>query len=178
MSSSHALREAALEIEKYVAKDGWDGPVRLFALVNTQKALRENPALRSELPPATAEKARLDSESLFSVEQDALPAFESIGELLAQIMWPADIDGAAVSMERIVLPPAAENELPEEAPAALKKAANHPLKQEVRIVCAVLRDGTSWNAVRMKAHDSDDMVLSGENIVSGLTQALRATFTP
>jgi hypothetical protein len=45
----------------------------------------------------------------------------------------------------------------------------------VRIVAAVTRSGTSYCALRMRAHDTDDAVLTGPDLVPGLVDLVRAT---
>ncbi|MBM7825805.1 hypothetical protein JOD55_001632 [Arcanobacterium pluranimalium] len=176
MTASHALRNATLEIEKHVARGGWDGPIRLFALVKARAALDLNPALADELPADVKADSISDPNVLFSVEQEELPQADSLNELLGQIMWPEEVDGAAISVERIVLPPSAETNLPSDDLEAQKILENHPDRQDVRMVAAVLRTGETWSAIRMKEHDADDMVLSGSDLVEGLTAALKTTF--
>lgn len=172
-----ALKEATLEIEKHVAKAGWDGPVRVFALVNAKKALAQTPELQENL--ALLHETNADSiseQTLFSVEQEGLPQSASLGELLSKIYWPDSVDGTAISVERVVLPPSAEVDLPQDEDAALKILQNHPARQEVRMVAALMRDGETWGALRMRKHDQDSMVLSGEKILDGLCTALAVTF--
>ncbi|TBW21631.1 hypothetical protein EZJ44_06610 [Arcanobacterium bovis] len=176
MTASQALRNATLEIEKHVAGGGWDGPIRLFALVKARAALDLNPALAEELPADVKAESISDPDTLFSVEQEDLPKADSLNELLGQIMWPEEVDGAAISVERIVLPPSAEVNLPEDEVEAQKVLQSHPDRQDVRMVAAVLRSGETWSAIRMKDHDADDMVLSGSELVQGLSEALKMTF--
>lgn len=175
-SKTNSLRDATLDIERHVARGGWDAPLRLFALVRAQEALAQNPELAQELPADVQADAINDPNILFSVEQEGLPQTSSLEELLSMIMWPDEVDGAAISVERIVLPPSAEVNLPEDENEALKVLQNHPEREDVRMVVAVLRDGTSWCALRMKSHDDDDQVLSGADLVGGLTAALQSTF--
>jgi hypothetical protein len=52
----------------------------------------------------------------------------------------------------------------------------HPDRQDVRIAAAVLRTGEVWTALRTRAHDADDAVAGGPDLVPGLLDALRATF--
>ncbi|WP_124055221.1 PPA1309 family protein [Arcanobacterium ihumii] len=176
MTSSQSLRNATLEIEKHVSRGGWDGPIRLFALVNARAALDSNPALAQELPADVQADSITDPDVLFSVEQEGLPEVDSLDELLGHIMWPNEVDGAALSVERVVLPPSAEVNLPKDERELTKAIEKHPDRQDVRMVAAVLRTGETWGAIRMKDHDADDMVLSGPDIVEGLTEILKATF--
>ncbi len=177
MTVENALRNVTLEIEKHVAKGGWDAPLRLFALIKAQAALAANPQLANELPADVQTAAITDPHTLFSVEQEELPEFANLNELLSTITWPPQVDGAAIAVERIVLPPSAEVGLPDDPQALEKVLQTHPQRQDVRMVAAVMRDGSTWSAIRMKEHDHDDMVLSGANLVEGLITALKTTFS-
>ena len=170
-----ALAEAVREIERHVAGGGWDGPVRVFALVATARALATEPELEQQLPPEVVAFARVDPHHLTSVEQEELPSAESLEDLLAGLSWPPTVDGAAVVVERIVLPPAAEEAMPPEPDAALEYLMNHPERQDVRLAVGVLRSGESWCAVRTRAVDEDDAVAGGPDLGPGLVEAVGAT---
>lgn len=170
-----ALAEAVQEIERHVAGGGWDGPVRVFALVATARALEAEPTLADQLEAPVVARARRDPHHLTSVEQEGLPSAESLEELLARLSWPQTVDGAAVVVERVVLPPAAEEAMPPEPEAALDYLMNHPDRQDVRIAVGVLRSGESWCSVRTRADDADDAVGGGPELVPGLVQAVGAT---
>lgn len=174
--AQRALAEAVAEIERHVATGGWDGPVRVFALVRTQAALDAEPALAGQLPAEVLAVAAADPDHLTSVEQEGLPAVDDLEGLLGAIAWPDGVHGAALTVERIVLPPEAEEGLPDDAEAALTALLAHPQRQDVRLAVGVLRDGTSWCAVRQRAADRDDAVGQGPDVVPGLVEALRATF--
>ncbi|WP_431838245.1 PPA1309 family protein [Cellulomonas sp. Y8] len=174
--AQRALAAAVVEIERHVATGGWDGPVRVFALVRTQAALDAEPALASQLPPDVQAAAAADPDHLTSVEQEGLPASDDLEGLLGAIAWPEGVDGAALTVERIVLPPEAEEGLPEDPDAALAALLAHPQRQDVRLAVGVLRGGPSWCAVRQRAEDRDDAVGQGEDVVPGLVEGLRATF--
>lgn len=174
--AQRALAEAVVEIERHVATGGWDGPVRVFALVRTRAALDAEPGLARQLPPEVLAVAAADPEHLTSVEQEGLPPSDDLEGLLGAIAWPDGVHGAALTVERIVLPPAAEQDLPADPDAAVAALLAHPERQDVRLAVGVLRDGTSWCAVRQRAADADDAVGQGEQVVPGLVDALRATF--
>jgi hypothetical protein len=166
-----ALRGAVLEIEKHAAAAGWDQPARLFALVSTAELLATDPSL--------AEVVGVDPHadltgSLTPVEQDDLPADRPLEELLMQMMWPAEVTGTAVVVERLVLPPGAE-ELPEDPAEAAEAAAQHPQRQEVRMVAGATRAGTTFCALRLREHDEDFAVIEGPDLVPALLQLLQAT---
>ncbi|GAA4416449.1 hypothetical protein GCM10023169_11360 [Georgenia halophila] len=170
-----ALRVAVGDIERHVAARGWDGPVAVFALVRTTDALAATPALGEELPADALAAAERDPEHLTSIEQEGLPAAETIEELLGQLGWPEEVDGAAVVLERMVVPPEAEQGLPEDQEEAVEQLMAHPERQDVRMAAGVLRSGESWCAIRSRRHDSDDAVAGSADAVPGLVEALHAT---
>ena len=174
--AQHSLAEAVHEIERHVAAAGWDGPVRLFALVRTAAALEASPELADQLPPEVVDAARVDPTHLTSVEQEDLPPAADLEELLGGVTWPETVDGAAVVVERIVLPPAAEEGMPADDDAALAYLMGHPDRQDVRIAVGALRTGESWSALRTRSNDADDDVAKGPDLVPGLLEALRGTF--
>ena len=63
--------------------------------------------------------------------------------------------------------------MPQDEREALRWLAEHPERQEVRLVVAVLRDGSRSAALRMRAHDDETSVLTGRDLVPGLADALR-----
>ncbi|MGV8979006.1 MAG: PPA1309 family protein [Cellulomonas sp.] len=175
LSPRASLAEAVREIEQHVATGGWDGPIRVFALVRTAQALEVEPGLAGQLPPHVLAMADRDPYHLTSIEQEGLPSANDLEELLAGLSWPEGVDGAAVTVERVVLPPAAEENLPADPDEALAYLAVHPDRQDVRIAVGVLRDGASWCAVRTRTNDSDDAVGQGATLVPGLVDAVKAT---
>lgn len=181
----NAVRQAVVDIERHVARAGWDGPVAVFALVRTADAVERTPELTQDLPEEALAAATEDAEHLTSIEQDGLPASTDLEDLLAQLAWPESVDGAAVVVERIVVPPEAEaqisaqvSELPPQAAEAAKvdRLLVHPDRQDVRIAAGVLRTGESWCALRSRANDFDDAVAGAPAAVPGLVAALSATF--
>lgn len=170
-----ALAYAVLEVERHVADAGWDGPVRVFALVRTAVALDAEPSLADQMTPEVLQAARTAPWHLTSVEQEDLPRADDLEELLAGLGWPGTVDGAVVTVERIVLPPAAEDAMPDDPDEALAYLMNHPDRSDVRLAVGVLRDGGSWCAVRTRAFDADDQVAQGPTVVPGLVDAVRAT---
>ena len=165
-----------MEIERHVATGGWDAPIRLFALALAKNALAQHPELAGELPSDVQADAINDETTLFSIEQEGLPPVDTLEELLGRIVWPADVDGAALAVERIILPPRAEVTLPEDPVEAEKMLAEHPDRQDVRIVASVLRTGESWCAIRMRKFDDDAKVLSGANLIPGIVEGLKMGF--
>jgi hypothetical protein len=167
------LVELVREVERYVATDGWDQNPRMFALARTAELVRLEPELAEALGAAGE-----DPESLTPIEQELLDHDRPLDEVLATTMWPAEVAGAALVLERLVLPPSAEDVLDESDPAALEEAAaTHPDREDVRMAVVVTRDGRRVCAVRLRSHDVDDEVLVGENVVPRLADALAATLT-
>lgn len=162
-----ALATAVLEIERHAAEAGWDQPSRLFALVETAGLLEREPQLAD----------RLGDTALTPIEQEGLAAGTALEDQLVAITWPETVHGCAALVERVVLPPEVEAELPAEPAGAASYAAEHPERQEVRIVAAATRTGASYCALRVRGHDADDAVLSGPDLVPQLVDLVRATLT-
>ncbi len=170
-----ALESCVRELERHVARGGWDGPLRLFALVRTARAVTRDPSLRDQLPRDLLASADADATHLTSVEQEDLPEADTLEGLLAGIAWPGPVDGAAICVERIVVPPEAEQGLPADPAEATAALLAHPAREDVRMVAAVLRDGGSCCALRTRRHDDDLAVATGADLVPGLVTALRMT---
>jgi hypothetical protein len=147
-----ALRDAVVEVEAHVAREGWDQPVRLFAIVPTAAVRAGNPGL-----------SLLDEREYASLEQDT--GGRAIDDLLEGIEWDADVVGAIIAVERILV-----DDETRQADAHLS-AGRH----DVRLVAGVLRDGPASFALRVRDHDSDDSVVVGPDLVPQLGEALRAT---
>lgn len=169
------LADAVHEIERHVAAAGWDGPVRVFALVRTAGALEAEPGLATRFSPDVLTAAMTDPHHLTSVEQEGLPPADDLEALLGSLAWPETVDGAAVVVERIVLPSEAEEAMPGDADEALIYLMQHPQRQDVRLAVGVLRSGQSWCAVRTRQADADDAVAGGPDVVPGLVAAVAAT---
>jgi len=170
-----ALADALLEVEHHVAAAGWDAPVRVFALVRTQAALAAEPSLADQLDPAVLAAAAEEPWHLTSVEQEGLPAAPDLETLLAGLSWPQTVDGVALTVERVVLPPEASQDVPADPDAALAWLLAHPQREDVRLAVGVLRGGPEWCVVRTRRHDEDDLVGQGADVVPGLVEALRST---
>ncbi|WP_371479631.1 PPA1309 family protein [Kitasatospora sp. NBC_00315] len=167
------LTRAALEIDEYAATLGWDLPARLFALVDSAQLRKADPKLARQLGLADS-----DEPGLTPIEQDELPAGMELDKFLGTIAWPDMIAGCALVVERLMLPPGAEQSRPKNATEAQLAdwVANHPKREEVRITAAVLRDGKRESALRLRSKDVAREVLTGPDLVPGLTDALLATF--
>jgi hypothetical protein len=172
--AANPLTRAVLEIDEYASGLGWDQPARLFALVDTAQLRVQEPSLAAQLG--------LEDESetsvLTPIEQDEVPTDKPLDEFLATIAWPDAVTGCALTVERLMLPPSAETQVPQglsEAELA-KWVADHPDRQEVRMTVAVLRDGSRESALRLREKDAPTEVLTGAELVPGLAEALSATF--
>jgi hypothetical protein len=95
--------------------------------------------------------------------------------VLAQIMWPAEVFGCAAVVERLVLPPSADGSVPEDPAEAERFAAEHPERQEVRIVAAATRAGSTYCALRFRSHDDPSSVVESPDLVPALLELLRGT---
>lgn len=170
-----SLTRALLETESHVAGAGWDQPPRLFALVRTASLLAREPALRRQLAPGTVSAADDDPGHLIAVEQDNLTPTAHLESLLGQLAWGPDVDGVALVVERVVVPPEAERDLPQGQEQAVEYLAAHPQREDVRLAVAVLRTGEHQCGVRQRKHDEPGSVAVGPDLVPGLVAALAAT---
>lgn len=191
------LTRAVLELDEYAAGFGWDRPPRLFALVDTAQLRTQEPGLARRLglgPDDGAESgAGTGAEaaagaglaagpaaqvSYTPIEQQELPEGQPLDEFLGTIAWPDAVIGCALTVERLMLPPAAEAQVPgdldEEGLAAW--VAEHPGREEVRMTVGVLRQGGREAALRLRSKDAPTEVLTGPDLVPGLARALAATF--
>lgn len=169
------LRRAVLEIDAALASEGWDQPARLYALVDTGRLLQREPALADRLG-LEPDVAGQPADGLTAVEQETLPADRALEDVLAGIEWPVDVDGCAAAVERVVLPPSAEEALPDDPVALRTYAAEHPDRHEVRIVAAALRDGRAHCTLRIRGHGDRDL-LEGADLVPGLVALVADTLT-
>jgi hypothetical protein len=166
-----ALAAAVLEIETHISEAGWDQPARLYALVETARLVEHEPALAAAMG--------LDSSaaqgSLTPVEQDQLAPDSPLERVLESVTWPPSVSGCAAVVERLVLPPEVDADIPEDPADAEEFAREHPDRQEVRIVAGATRHAATYCAVRLRAHDDDTSVMGGPDLVPSLLALLRAT---
>lgn len=160
-----ALPASAREIEEFVAAAGWDQPAQIFALVPTAELLDREPNLADEVDAGTP---------LTPIAQDSLPA-EDLAEALSRVAWPEQVAGCALVQEIVVLPPEAEAELPADDEQARQTAADHPERQEARLVAAVLRDGAETCVLRLRAGEDGELV-QDPSLAPNLVRALHETF--
>jgi hypothetical protein len=165
------LRAAVREIEQHSAEAGWDQPARLYALVPTADLVQREPALAAAMGLSQSDGAG----SLTPVEQDDVPQDKALESVLEEIMWPAEVFGCAAVVERLVLPPGADDQLPDDPRSAEEYAAQHPDRQEVRIVAGATRDGSTYCALRLRTHDDPLSVLEAPVLVPALLELVRGT---
>ena len=165
------LRAAVREIEEHASEAGWDQPARLYALVPTTDLLVREPALAAAMGLEESTAAG----SLTPIEQDEVPVDKPLESVLEQIMWPAEVFGCAAVVERLVLPPDADQQMPDDPRSAEEYAAAHPDRQEVRIVAGATRDGSTYCALRMRSHDDAFSVLESPDLVPALLELVRST---
>ena len=170
--AADALVAALLELERYVGRDGWDQPPRLFALVLTDVLAEAEPALSRELGLRTTESGGLPG-ALTAIEQDE---FASTGDLtrdLGGLEWPGSVFGCALATVRTFLPTAYEADLPSEPEAAAEAVASHPERQEIRVVVGADRAGNRHGLGRLASRP--DELLGAPDLVPGLASALAHT---
>ena len=102
-----ALEAAVTEVEHYVSEEGWDQSGRLFALVATDELVEAQPDLAIELGVHES-----TAELLTPVEQEIDQNVRSLEELLTRIAWPSTVAGVVAVVERVVLPPEVERDVP------------------------------------------------------------------
>lgn len=168
-----ALAAAVLEIESHHSGSGWDQPARLYALVDTAQLVEREPALAAVMG---LDSASADG-SLTPVEQDELAPDQPLERVLESIVWPDDVAGCVAVVERLVLPPDADEKIPDNPADAEEFAREHPDRHEVRIVAGATRAGSTYCALRLRAHDDDQSVVGGADLVPGLLSLLGATLT-
>ncbi|MEU0007693.1 PPA1309 family protein [Streptomyces sp. NPDC006314] len=168
------LTRAVLEIDEYASGLGWDQPARLFALVDTARLRVQEPSLAAQL----GLEDESETAGLTPIEQDEIPSGTPLDEFLGTIAWPDAVVGCALTVQRLMLPPSAEAQVPQNLSEAelATWVAEHPKRQEVRMTVAVLRDGSRESALRLREKDSPTEVLTGPDLVPGLAEALSATF--
>ena len=171
------LEAVAAEIEAFAADAGWGASPTLFALVPTL-TLATDPAAASLLSPdgSPLDPDIISESALTPIAQEELPE-GALDQVLAQIGWPDEVVGCAISQEIVMLPPSAEPALDDlDIDSALATATTHPERREARLVVAVLRDGRSAGILRLRATDgAGDDLLTGAELAPNLTAALAAT---
>ena len=169
--SDPALASAVLEIEAHVGREGWDQPARLYALVDTARFIAAEPQMAAAMG---LEDPEVEG-ALTAVEQQQYGPENPIESVLETIVWPESVDGCAVVVERLVLPPEVDEQIPADPVEAAEFAKTHPLRQEVRMVAGASRSGSTYCALRLKSHDDEMSVVDGTDLVPGLLELVLNT---
>lgn len=175
-TNQSALRAVVSEIENGAARVGWDRPPSIYALVPTAQLMATPEVPKDVL--ADLERAWDGRDSHLSAILQESVTGDELEELLPKLAWPESVWGAALTVERIIVPPAVEEAAPEDPDEALAFISNHPLATDVRLTVGVTREGDSWCAVRTRAFDDAGNVGTGETLVPSLVEALQIGFLP
>lgn len=166
-----ALITVVREIERTASAQGWDQPPQLYALVTTRELLRTR-GVPDEVARRLEGSWDGSDEQLSAVVQQMAPAQDLEGEL-RRLAWPPTVAGAALTVERVIVPPAVEEQAPDDPEEALEFFAHHPAHAEVRLTVGALRGGEAWCALRSRDFDEDDRVGAGADLAPSLVEALR-----
>ena len=165
-----ALADVVREVEAHAARSGWDQPAQLFALVETADLVEREPHLAEVLGVERAGGG---------------PHPGRAGDHLGEPRGAAVHDPVAARGGRLCRGAGGDDgaartpsDVPDDAEAAAEYAASHPQREEARIVAGSLRSGESFCAIRQRAHDDDDMVLAGPDLVPALLELLQTTLQP
>jgi hypothetical protein len=169
-----ALIAALLELERHVREAGWDQPARLFALVLTDELVASEPQLAVSLGLRSSTDGGPVG-GLTAIEQDEFVSSGDLLDDLAAVEWPDTVFGCAVAVERTFLPPTAEKDIPDDPAAAVDFVAQHPQRQDVRVLVGVDRSGHRHGVARLVSEP--DELLAADNLVPGLVSALAHTLT-
>nr|WP_231994792.1 PPA1309 family protein [Vaginimicrobium propionicum] len=158
------LEACLAEIERYAGRFGWDQPAKLFAIVPTARLLAAEPSLRSQLVETVPG-------GYSSVEQEFLSGSNLLDDLAA-ISWPPTVDGCALVVERCFLTREYEADIPQDEIEAADFVANHPYRQDLRIVAGALRTGQVSCVARLRTNPGE--IMHGD-MAPALTTALACT---
>ncbi|WP_245630415.1 PPA1309 family protein [Granulicoccus phenolivorans] len=177
--AAEALLAALIELEHYVGASGWDQPARLFALVETDDLIAAEPALAAQLQLRSSADSGLPG-ALTAIEQEEFHTGADLPDVLARIAWPDTVRGCALSLERVFLPAEFEADLPEDPVAAERFVAEHPQRQELRLIVGAVRrapgadaDPITHSLARLRG--TPEELLSGTELAPGVSAAIAAT---
>lgn len=108
-----------------------------------------------------------------SIEQDDFRAGDDLLATLVAIQWSPAVAGCAVVLETSFLPPGLEADLPDDPVEAAAVVAAHPLREDMRVVAGVLRDGSVYGLARLRSNP--DELLGGAALAPKMTKLLRGT---
>lgn len=166
-----ALAACLMEVERHVAQAGWDDAPRLFALVPTAELRAAEPGWADE--SGHAEDGGELPGHLSAIEQDEFRPGDDLAAALSTVAWPETVPGCAVSLVNSFLTAEDEAGLPDDPQQAQAWVAEHPGRQDVRVVVGVMRDGRRWSLARLASNPDD--LLAGVGIMPGIDQLLERT---
>jgi hypothetical protein len=187
VGSPEALVAALVDLDRHVGRNGWETPPRLFALVLSDVLAAAEPRLSAEIaagagvqggrPPSYVARTTAAGApgALTAIEQDE---FVSSGDLirdLAHLEWPEKVYGCALATVRLFLPADDDVDLPDDSAAAAEAVAQHPQRQEIRVVVGADRAGNRHGVARLAAQP--DVLLAAPDLVPGLAAALAHTLS-
>lgn len=176
MTDLSALAACVREIDAHTRDLGWDRPPCVFALVPAADLLARADLAEEALAAVRAQHAA-DPATLTAVLQ-LTPGMSDIEQIAGSVYFPEEIAGAALAVERLALPPEAEADLPADPQAQAAWVAEHPLRQEIRVIAARLRSGEAWCAVRGRGYDDPGALLEGADLAPELLEALALMCQP
>ena len=118
-----ALANVVVDIEKGAARVGWDHAPSIYALVPTAMLLAD-PNLPSDIADQLRSGWDGSEDHLSAIIQEDLDT-DDVEQVLAHLAWPEAVPGAAITVERIVVPPEVEDEAPEDPDEAMAFISNH-----------------------------------------------------
>ena len=157
------LGRALHDVLDHVERGGWGQPPQVFALVPTRLIAAQNPELVDEG----------DDSALSPVAQEPLEVaggeepYARLEEFLATATWYPPVEGVALILEIVVLPPDAEGDLdsafepllgdPAASESAAREAARaHPSARTARLAVGALRNGKRLSLMRLRPGPDDD----------------------
>ncbi len=180
------LVQALRRLEADVHSGGWDQRTRVFALAPFGDLASQQPELVAGLRAQLAEEGvTVTDDLLVPIEQEwPFPDVE-LDDALARVEWPPKVQAAAIVVERVILPPEAEQEVAELSdPVAdpVQAVHEHPSAQDVRMAVIAARSGEHWCLIRARSPQTDgdvpvpDQMYEAADLVPGLIDALEQTF--
>lgn len=162
------LRSAVIQVGLALASQefGQQRP-RLYSLTRRSE-------LQSVDPGSLPVRVRDAPENtLIPIEQDPLPEGNP-AEVLARIHWPEAVEGCVLATELVILPPAAEGEMPRGTAAAQRWASGRQDRREGRLTVGVLRSGLYACCLQMRGEEG---FLAGDDLADDVVTDLLATFS-
>jgi hypothetical protein len=113
--------------------------------------------------------------ALTAIEQDEFASSGDLTRDLAHLEWPETVYGCALATVRLFLPADTDVELPADPDAAAAAVAQHPQRQEIRVVVGADRAGNQHCVARIATQPHE--LLGAPDLVPGLAAALAHTLS-